>query len=342
MIPSRGMPLATPAEVAVAFKRSLGRRHVRVTCSRSCGRSWTHRPRRRRSAQAPWLPLRLRRGRGTAAASDYIGGTIQAVADGFEFSATARQVSEWAPSTLTTLGCQARSRGTQASSTGWQRHRARCSMICRHRPGRRAAAQVRALPTQRRLPQRSSRPSSKTPTSSPRWRAESRPAAGQPLRHQAANAILRRRPSVIDNRQLIRAQSAVHRWIYRLTGGVIGGRIGRAPVLLLTTQGRRTGRVRTTPLLYVRDGSRLAIVASNAGNDKSPGWWLNLQASPEAQVQVGRRKMKIKARVADPDERARLWPLACAQYRTYAKYQEKTHREIPVVVLEPEQAAASG
>lgn len=126
----------------------------------------------------------------------------------------------------------------------------------------------------------------------------------------------------------------MHVRIYRLTGGRFVGRVGRAPILLLTTIGRRSGEPRTAPLLYLRDGERLAIVASFGGHPKHPVWYLNLTANPEVNVQVGRDRFDAAARTATPEERERLWPLFVEMYPGYAGYQEKTTREIPIVLLE--------
>ena len=105
------------------------------------------------------------------------------------------------------------------------------------------------------------------------------------------------------------------------------------PVLLLTTTGRKTGKQRTTPLTFLHDGADLVLIASNGGADRPPDWWLNLQHNPRAVVQVGRGKSTVTARTASADERARLWPVITAAYAGYAKYQQKTIRQIPVVLL---------
>lgn len=130
--------------------------------------------------------------------------------------------------------------------------------------------------------------------------------------------------------------TGIHTFFYRLSGGRIGGRFGKSPVLLLTTTGRKTGKQRTTPLLYLKDGDNLVLVASYGGAPTHPVWWLNLQAKPEAEVEIGRQKLRVTARQANAEERARLWPLLVAMYPSYAEYQKKTTREIPVVILHPE------
>jgi deazaflavin-dependent oxidoreductase (nitroreductase family) len=135
---------------------------------------------------------------------------------------------------------------------------------------------------------------------------------------------------------LFRAATAVHRRLYRRTGGRVGGRIAKSPVLLLTTMGRRTGKRRTTPLLYVRDGDRLAVVASKGGDDRAPMWYLNLKANPDVEVEVGPVSRRMRAATADPGEHAALWRKAVQMYPPYDAYQAKTRRRIPIVVLTPE------
>ena len=106
-----------------------------------------------------------------------------------------------------------------------------------------------------------------------------------------------------------------------------------SPVLLLTTVGRKTGRKRTTPLLYLRDNDRIAIVASNGGRDNEPSWWTNLKTNPRAGIQIKGEKKKVIARKANEDEQVILWPLLIRMYPSYNDYQKKTRRTIPVVVL---------
>ncbi len=135
---------------------------------------------------------------------------------------------------------------------------------------------------------------------------------------------------------IIKVMSRVNTWVYRATGGRVGGRFLRgAPVLLLTTTGRRSGQRRTAPLIYVRDGDRLVVIASKGGMDHHPLWYRNLIANPDVEVQVGREVQAMRARTADPDEKAALWPRAVAVYPDYADYQARTTRDIPVVILEP-------
>jgi deazaflavin-dependent oxidoreductase (nitroreductase family) len=127
-----------------------------------------------------------------------------------------------------------------------------------------------------------------------------------------------------------------HTTVYRLSGGLIGHHVpGAPPMLLLDHVGAKSGKERTSPLVYMRDGDDLVIVASKGGNPRNPAWFHNLRANPDTTVQVGREKRPVHARVASAEERKRLWPKVVDHYSGYAGYQERTDREIPLVVLEP-------
>ena len=131
-----------------------------------------------------------------------------------------------------------------------------------------------------------------------------------------------------------RLLGGVHRRVYRLTGGKVGGRLGRLPVLLLTTTGRKSGRPRTQPLVYTQTGDGYAVIASKGGAAQHPLWYLNLREDPSATVTVGRETRKVRARDAEGDERERLWRTLADLYPGYERYAHKTSRQIPVVVLE--------
>ncbi len=127
-----------------------------------------------------------------------------------------------------------------------------------------------------------------------------------------------------------------HALAYRATGGRIGHRLpGLPPMLLLDHVGARSGRRRTTPLVYVPDGDGVVIVASKGGHPRNPAWFHNLRANPDTTIQIGSERRSVRARVASPNERARLWPEAVDAYPGYRGYQERTDREIPLVILEP-------
>lgn len=155
------------------------------------------------------------------------------------------------------------------------------------------------------------------------------------------------RPPQLDAdwvRTLIRLGSRANTWIYRKTAGRLGGTWRfmagfrkPVPVLLLTTTGRRTGKERTVPLLYLRDGVDIVVVASTGGLPDHPAWYRNLTADPEVTVQVGTDVSRRRARTASDDERTRLWPRLVELYADFETYQQWTAetREIPVVVLEP-------
>jgi deazaflavin-dependent oxidoreductase (nitroreductase family) len=123
--------------------------------------------------------------------------------------------------------------------------------------------------------------------------------------------------------------------LYRLSGGRIGGRVAKAPVLLLTTTGRKSGQPRTAPVVYLADGDRFVVINTNAGNERVPAWSLNLRANPEAEVEVGRKRLPVRARIAEGEERAELWRKHNEQYSGFDDYAEKLSRDIAVIVLDP-------
>ena len=136
---------------------------------------------------------------------------------------------------------------------------------------------------------------------------------------------------------VLKLMNRTHRILIAGTGGRAGRSFGGMPVLELTTTGRKSGQLRSTMLTSpYREGDRTYIVASRGGDDHSPAWFLNLRDNPEVTVSIqGGPAQKMLAEVADPDERARLWPLITSKHTNYAGYQKKTQREIPLVVLTP-------
>ncbi len=127
----------------------------------------------------------------------------------------------------------------------------------------------------------------------------------------------------------------VHRWLYRASGGRIGSRIGPLPVLLLTVRGRKSGEERTVALNHLRDMDRYVVFASHAGEDRDPPWWLNLRAAGEGEIQLGSRRMRVRGREAEGEERERLWAAVKRADPAYAVYEARTKRRIAVVVLSP-------
>ena len=132
-----------------------------------------------------------------------------------------------------------------------------------------------------------------------------------------------------------RRLSALHRSLYRSTGGRIGRRLVDNDMLLLTTRGRRSGRPHTVPLLYLTEPDGWVVLASWGGRDVDPDWYANLAADPACTVQIGRRRIEAEAETLEGDRRDELWRKAIAAYEDYAKYQARTARRIPVVLLRP-------
>jgi deazaflavin-dependent oxidoreductase (nitroreductase family) len=133
----------------------------------------------------------------------------------------------------------------------------------------------------------------------------------------------------------VKALSRLHRALYRGSRGWMGARLGGLPMLLLTTTGRYSGRPHTVPLLYLTEREALVVIASYGGRPRHPDWYRNLVSRPRAQVQVGRRHLAVRAERAGPEEKARLWPRIVATFPDYQRYQERSTRDIPVVLLHP-------
>ena len=127
----------------------------------------------------------------------------------------------------------------------------------------------------------------------------------------------------------------VHQWLYEVSDGRIGTNLGGRPMLLLRTVGRKTRQPRTAALLYVPDGDAWAVIASKGGAPQHPGWYHNLVATPDVEIQIGRERIPVRARVAEGEQRARIWARADAvNDGQYTVYQSRTKRPIPVIVLE--------
>jgi F420H(2)-dependent quinone reductase len=153
---------------------------------------------------------------------------------------------------------------------------------------------------------------------------------------QSARASWRR---VWWRRWLQRSLTTLHIAGYRATGGVIGHRLGPLPNLLLRTTGSQTGKRRTVALTYVQANGQLGLVASNFGSRTAPHWYRNLLAQPEADVQLKRRRWKVRARPATPEEWTILWSAALLIWPPWAAYAERAGREIPILILEPSGAS---
>jgi deazaflavin-dependent oxidoreductase (nitroreductase family) len=135
-------------------------------------------------------------------------------------------------------------------------------------------------------------------------------------------------------RLMFRLANRVHPWLYRRAGGKgVFASVQGMPVLLLTTRGRRSGHRRTNVLGYVRDGDDLLVVASAGGEPRHPAWALNLRANPEAEVEIGTERFRVRGEWTGPDEQRRRWQEIVSRYPFFAPYQERAGRTIPIVRL---------
>ena len=131
----------------------------------------------------------------------------------------------------------------------------------------------------------------------------------------------------------IRRLGRVHAWLWKLCGGRLDNAFGKLPLMMLTTTGRKTGRCRTTPVLYLQDETSLIVVASFGGNDMHPAWYLNLEKCPDAEVIVKGEHRKVLARKLPPEEKKIIWPRLVQLYPQFENYQQQTRREIPLMSL---------
>jgi deazaflavin-dependent oxidoreductase (nitroreductase family) len=138
------------------------------------------------------------------------------------------------------------------------------------------------------------------------------------------------------NETVLKLVTGLHKTIFKVSNGRVANRGSGMPVLMLTTTGRKSGQPRTTMLTSpLQDDGRIMLVGSNGGDDRDPAWIGNLRADPSVSVTMEGRTVPMTAHVADPAEKAELWPRIVADHAHYAGYQAKTERDIPVVVLEP-------
>ncbi len=134
----------------------------------------------------------------------------------------------------------------------------------------------------------------------------------------------------------VKLMSNLNTWIYRISGGKIWGTwLYGAPVALVTAIGRKSGKPRTVPLLYLWEGENIVLVASKGGMSHHPLWYGNMVANPNVEIQIGAEKTKMTARDASDEEKAALWPKLVKMYPDYDDYQARTERNIPVLILSP-------
>ena len=137
-------------------------------------------------------------------------------------------------------------------------------------------------------------------------------------------------------KRIIKWMSRANTWIYKKTDGKLGGKFLKgAPVALLTTTGRKTGEPRVSPLLFMREGNRIVLIASQGGAATNPMWYLNLKANPSVSVQIKDEVLNLIARDATEEERAHYWPKMASMYSSFDDYQSWTDRVIPVVICDP-------
>ncbi len=134
--------------------------------------------------------------------------------------------------------------------------------------------------------------------------------------------------------KLLKAATGAHVRLYRATGGRIGGKQGGVPILLLETVGRKSGKRRTTPLMWLEHDGTPVIVGSRAGSDVTPLWWLNLRDAGEGEIQLRGERRRVRPRLVQGEERAAVWPKLVEVYPDFGVYEQRTDRDIPVIALE--------
>jgi len=133
--------------------------------------------------------------------------------------------------------------------------------------------------------------------------------------------------------ETIRLIGRFHVWLWKLTGGKLGDAFGTLPFMMLTTRGRKTGRKRTTPVLYLQNGPDFIVVASFGGNDMHPAWYLNLERYPEAEAMINGKRRSLIAHKVFPEQKHLIWPRLVKLYPNFAIYQQRTRRDIPLLRL---------
>ena len=139
-------------------------------------------------------------------------------------------------------------------------------------------------------------------------------------------------------KRVIRFFTGLNVLIYRLSGGRLMNRLEGAPICLVTMTGRRSGRKKTIALMYTAHGEDVLLVASLGGAPQHPVWYYNLKAQPQIEIQVGRVRRQMLAREATPEEKRTLWPVVVANYKSFAAYQQRTTRDIPLFICAPRRA----
>jgi deazaflavin-dependent oxidoreductase (nitroreductase family) len=135
---------------------------------------------------------------------------------------------------------------------------------------------------------------------------------------------------------MLKTMNTIHRALFKATNGMVGGSLLGMPVVDLKTIGRKSGQPRTSMLTSpVQEGDKIVLVASRGGDPQHPGWYHNIKANPDVEVTMRGGRKKMRARVASPEEKERLWPQVVKKYRGYGQYQTRTTRDIPLVILEP-------
>ena len=136
-------------------------------------------------------------------------------------------------------------------------------------------------------------------------------------------------------KRIIRFFTALNVLVYRLSGGKLMNRLEGAPICLVTMTGRKSGKKKTIALMYTPHGQEVLLVASLGGAPQHPVWYYNLKAQPQIEIQAGRVRRKMVAREASAEEKRLLWPVVVASYPSFAAYQQRTTRAIPLFVCSP-------
>lgn len=141
--------------------------------------------------------------------------------------------------------------------------------------------------------------------------------------------------TVPKNMRVLRAISRLNVFLYKLSGGRIMGSMGGTPVCLVEMRGHKSGRRLTIPLMYNPVGDDVILVASLGGAPRNPHWFASVIANPEIVIQVGSTRRRMRPRQASPEEKSALWPKLVENFPSFGAYQQKTTRDIPVIICSP-------